>query len=536
MSEDRFIEFNSVTKRFPLSGKESITVLSDLDMRVGRGEFFTIVGASGSGKTTMLKLIAGIVHPTGGTVLIGGEPVQRLRRDTGNVFQKPILLPWRNVLQNILLPVEIIRGDTTQVERDRAAELVAMMGLRGAEGLYPGQLSGGMQQRVAIARALILDPDILLLDEPFGSLDSITRERLNLLLLELWRKTGKTVVFVTHSISEAVLLSTKIAILSNAAGKIAKILDIDPAEKGRGKEIFSSEYISKAVVDIRRQVKSIWAKELNGEIVEPTVYEKQPRGLLKGLKKRYEYLLIPAGIAFVLLIWSMIARFSGLPEYILPLPGTVFGRFLSALRDGLIHSNMLVTAFESLSGFFIGSISAFILGYALAKSKTVERIMSPYIVAMQAIPIVALAPLLIIWFGFGINTKILIAALIIFFPILINSIVGIRSADSEIMELLTSLDAGPFKTLFKFELPSALPIIFGGLKLGITYSVIGAVVGEFMGASRGLGALVNMARASFDTALVFVAIILLGVLGILFFLIMSLLEYLLIGRRQRREE
>ncbi len=536
MSEDRFIEFNSVKKRFPLSGKESITVLSDLDMRVGRGEFFTIVGASGSGKTTMLKLIAGIVHPTDGTVLIGGEPVQRLRRDTGNVFQKPILLPWRNVLQNILLPVEIIRGDTTQVERDRAAELVAMMGLRGAEGLYPGQLSGGMQQRVSIARALILDPDILLLDEPFGSLDSITRERLNLLLLELWRKTGKTVVFVTHSISEAVLLSTKIAILSKAAGKIAKIMDIDPAEKGRGKEIFSSEYISKAVVDIRRQVKSIWAKELNGEIVEPTVYEKQPRGLLKGLKKRYEYLLIPAGIAFVLLIWSMIARFSGLPEYILPLPGTVFGRFLSALRDGLIHSNMLVTAFESLSGFFIGSISAFILGYALAKSKTVERIMSPYIVAMQAIPIVALAPLLIIWFGFGINTKILIAALIIFFPILINSIVGIRSADSEIMELLTSLDAGPFKTLFKFELPSALPIIFGGLKLGITYSVIGAVVGEFMGASRGLGALVNMARASFDTALVFVAIILLGVLGILFFLIMSLLEYLLIGRRQRREE
>jgi NitT/TauT family transport system permease protein len=162
--------------------------------------------------------------------------------------------------------------------------------------------------------------------------------------------------------------------------------------------------------------------------------------------------------------------------------------------------------------------------------------MSPYLVAMQAIPIVALAPLLIIWFGFGINTKILIAALIIFFPILINSIVGIRSADSEIMELLTSLDAGPFKTFFKFELPSALPVIFGGLKVGITYSVIGAVVGEFLGASRGLGALVNMARASFDTPLVFVSIILLGLLGIFFYLIMSLLEYLLIGRRLRNEE
>ena len=536
MSQIRFIEFNGVTKRFPLSGKESITVLSDLDLRVGEGEFYTIVGASGSGKTTMLKLIAGIIKPTQGTVLIGREPVQRLRRDTGNVFQKPILLPWRNVLENILLPVEIIKNDISRVERLRAEELVAMMGLKGAEGLYPAQLSGGMQQRVAIARALILDPDILLLDEPFGSLDSITRERLNLLLLDLWRKTGKTVVFVTHSISEAVLLSTKIAILSKTEGKIAKVLDIDPAEKGGGREIFSSEYISRVVVDIRKQIKSIWTKELNGEVVEPTVREKRPGALFQKLKKRYEYLLIPAGVAFVLFIWSMIARLSGFPEYILPLPATVFGRFLSALGEGLILRNALVTAFESLSGFFIGSACAFIIGYALAKSRTVERIMSPYIVAMQAIPIVALAPLLIIWFGFGINTKILIAALIIFFPILINSIVGIRSADSETMELLTSLDAGPFKTFFKFELPSALPIIFGGLKVGITYSVIGAVVGEFLGASSGLGALVNMARASFDTPLVFVAIILLGVLGILFYLIMSLIEYLLIGRRQRNEE
>jgi NitT/TauT family transport system permease protein len=227
---------------------------------------------------------------------------------------------------------------------------------------------------------------------------------------------------------------------------------------------------------------------------------------------------------------------SGLPEYILPLPGTVFSRFLTALREGLILPNLLVTAYESLSGFLIGSMSAFLIGYGLAKSRTLERIFSPYIVAMQAIPIVALAPLLIIWFGFGINTKIFIAALIIFFPILINSIVGIRSADSEIMELLASLDAGPFKTFFKFEFPSALPVIFGGLKVGITYSVIGAVVGEFLGASRGLGALVNMARASFDTPLVFVSIMLLGMLGILFYLLMSLLEYVLLGRHQKRRE
>jgi ABC-type nitrate/sulfonate/bicarbonate transport system permease component len=444
------------------------------------------------------------------------------------------------VVQNILLPVEVVRGETVRSDLRRATELIAMMGLKGAESLYPSELSGGMQQRVAIARALMLDPEILLLDEPFGSLDSITRERLNILLLELWRKTGKTVVFVTHSISEAVLLSTKIAILSKSAGKFQKVIQIDPGQKGRGREIFSSDYITKTVVEIRKQIRSVWKKELNGDVVETVTRERsesRPDTFIQWLRKHYEYLLIPAGVALFLFLWYMITRMSGLPEYILPTPGAVFDRFLTALWEGLILPNILVTAYESLAGFLIGSMSAFVIGYALAKSRTVERILSPYIVAMQAIPIVALAPLLIIWFGFGINTKIFIAALIIFFPILINSIVGIRSADSEIMELLTSLDAGPFKTFFKFELPSALPIIFGGLKVGITYSVIGAVVGEFLGASRGLGALVNMSRASFDTPLVFVAIMLLGMLGIVFYLLMSLLEYLLLGRhRVRRME
>jgi len=529
--KNSFIEFKDVSMSFPLRKKkgEMINVLSDINLEIQKGEFVTIVGASGSGKTTLLKLISGILTPIKGEILINGRPVNKLRQETGNVFQKPTLLPWRTVIKNILLPVEIIKGEIRKEDKERAKELIKMMGLDGTEDMYPSELSGGMQQRVAIARALILDPDILLLDEPFGSLDSITRERLNLLLLEIWHKTKKTIVFVTHSISEAVFLSSRIIVLSKSPGCIVDDIRIDVGKKGKGEDIFSSEYITEKVIEVRRRVKNIWVKEIKKNVKDIRVMSSK-QSLMERLINHYEYLLIPVGLVIFVLIWGGISRVAKLPEYILPLPKTVFFRFFSALEEGLIIPNLFITAIESLSGFAIGSTLGFMMGYILAKSRIVERLLSPYIVALQAIPIVALAPLLIIWFGFGLNTKILIAAIVLFFPVLINSIVGIRSADSEIMELLTALDAGPFQTFFKLELPSALPVIFGGLKMGITFSVIGAVVGEFLGASAGLGSLINMARASFDTSLVFVSVILLGMLGITFYLIVSLIEFLILGK------
>ena len=529
--KNSFIEFKDVSMSFPLRKKkgEMINVLSDISLEIQKGEFVTIVGASGSGKTTLLKLISGILTPIKGEILINGRPVNKLRRETGNVFQKPTLLPWRTVIKNILLPVEIIKGEIKEEDKERAKELIKMMGLDGTEDMYPSELSGGMQQRVAIARALILDPDILLLDEPFGSLDSITRERLNLLLLEIWHKTKKTIVFVTHSISEAVFLSSRIIVLSKSPGRIVDDIRIDVGKKGRSEDIFSSEYITEKVIEVRRRVKNIWVKEIKKNVKDIRVMSSK-QSLKERLINHYEYLLIPVGLVIFVLIWGGISRVAKLPEYILPLPKTVFIRFISGIKEGIIIPNLLVTTIESLSGFAIGATLGFLMGYILAKSRIVERLLSPYIVALQAIPTVALAPLIIIWFGFGLNTKILIAAIVLFFPVLINSIVGIRSADSEIMELLTALDAGPFQTFFKLELPSALPIIFGGLKMGITFSVIGAVVGEFLGASAGLGSLINMARASFDTSLVFVSIILLGVLGITFYLIVSLIEFLILGK------
>jgi len=204
----------------------SLHVLNDIDLQVKEGEFVSVVGPSGCGKTTLLKILGGLLTPTHGELGIKGNSIDVAlkRRDFGFVFQNPVLLSWRNVLQNIELPLEVIGDKTPFAESEKLLELV---GLEDFSNYYPTALSGGMKQRVAIARALVFNPDILLMDEPFGALDELIRERLNLELLRIWQETKKTIVFVTHSISEAVFLSNRVIMLSERPAKIVGIREID---------------------------------------------------------------------------------------------------------------------------------------------------------------------------------------------------------------------------------------------------------------------------------------------------------------------
>ena len=218
------VAIKNVTKEF----KGGTVALEDIDLEIEAGEFISLIGPSGCGKSTLLRIIGDLIEPSTGDVLVNGKPARQARRDHdyGIVFQDAVLYEWRTVAKNIALPLELAGWDSNK-RTERVAEMLDLVELQGFGDHHPWQLSGGMQQRVSIARALSFDPALLLMDEPFGALDEMTRERLNGELLRIWQASGSTVVFVTHSIAEAVFLSSRVVVMSPRPGRISKVIPID---------------------------------------------------------------------------------------------------------------------------------------------------------------------------------------------------------------------------------------------------------------------------------------------------------------------
>lgn len=238
-----------------------------------------------------------------------------------------------------------------------------------------------------------------------------------------------------------------------------------------------------------------------------------------------------ASLAAFVVFWKLLTVVGGYPDFILPAPEVVAARGVRAIGSGILWEHTAVTLVEIVLGFAVGAMAAIATGVALGKSVLIERVLSPYIVAAQAVPILALAPLLDIWFGGGLLARVLICALIVFFPIAIATMVGIRSTDPLLAEMLRSLGASPREITMRLEIPSALPVLFGGLRVGVTLAVIGAVVAEWAGASIGLGVLINIANQGlFDTPLMFVALVTLAVIGLAFYGLVVFAERGLVSR------
>jgi NitT/TauT family transport system permease protein len=239
---------------------------------------------------------------------------------------------------------------------------------------------------------------------------------------------------------------------------------------------------------------------------------------------------VVAALAVFLVGWQLIVSLGNYPPYVLPDPGRVLERFARAWAQGTLEPHALTTLTEIALGLLMGGVTGLALGILLARSRLAERLLSPYIVAAQATPILALAPLIVLWFGSGLGSKVLICALIVFFPIAVATMVGIRSVDAKLLELGRSLRASRWQTLTKLQIPGALPQILGGLRIGVTLAVVGAIVAEWVGGDRGLGVLINLARGSlFDIPLMFATLLTIALIGVSLYLAVVLVERRLVG-------
>jgi NitT/TauT family transport system ATP-binding protein len=248
------VQIAGLQKIYKTRDGNDIHALKDIDLQIRAGEFISIVGPSGCGKTTLLKILAGILQRTAGEVVMGGRSLSGPSRELGVVFQAPVLLPWRTVLANVMVPVQVQRRNRTEFEA-RARALINMVGLGGFEQKYPSELSGGMQQRVGICRALVHDPSFLLMDEPFGALDAMTRETMNEELQRLWRESRKTILLVTHSIPEAVYLADRVVVMTPRPGRIVDVIDVD-LPRPRTLAMQNTPEFGRFVASIRRHFSS----------------------------------------------------------------------------------------------------------------------------------------------------------------------------------------------------------------------------------------------------------------------------------------
>jgi NitT/TauT family transport system ATP-binding protein len=502
-------------------GFEQDVILRDISFRVAQNQFVSFIGPSGCGKTTLLYLVAGI-YPS-------SQDRLEVRTDhISFVFQHDSLLEWRDALHNVLLPFELDGVPITPELRQKARNTLQKVGLEGFDHYFPHQLSGGMKKRVEIARALVTDPELLILDEPFSALDILTRERLNILMKRLHQMTTCTIVLVTHSVEEACFLSEKVFVMANQPAEIVKVKEIENDNGCEPGRFFLSKGEQSINREIRQEAHYLWQQTPQvraGVPQQPASAQESTTNssLAHWFKQHLFACLIPVELLGIFIVLSVIKVQFAIPDFLFPHPVTIVKRFFSTLSKGVIWPDLKITMLESSAGFALALAITLVLGYLIAKSTLLSKLLMPYLVATNTIPSVALAPFLVLWLGFGMAPKIFTAVIVVFFPMLINNISAIKLAEQRMQELIQFYKPFWLKRFAKFELPAALPVIFSGIKVSITLSVIGAVVGEFISGNTGLGSLVGRAKANFDIELMFVALIWLILLGLSYYNIANLL-------------
>ena len=546
------VRLRDVGRVFTTADRLSTTALKEIDLDISRGEFVSLIGPSGCGKSTLLRIVGDLIAPTSGEVLVNGKTAVRARRDRdyGMVFQAPVLFEWRTVEDNVKLPLEVMGYDAAR-QTARVKEMLDLVELGDFSGHRPWQLSGGMQQRVAIARALAFEPSILLMDEPFGALDEMTRERMNQEVQRIWQQTGITILFVTHSIPEAVFLSSRVVVMSARPGQItARHRHRPPAPEdgrhARDRALLRARHRSPRSASGtaerdgggRDRVRTAHPGRGGGRLSAsaPTMGPAATPGQVpaaRRLSRRISYYL-PTGLVFVgvLIFWELAVTALELKAFLFPRPSAIATALFENWGGGQysLLASWLATLLEAVGGLVIGTAAG--LGAALITARFISarHALMPLAIAANAIPIVAFAPLMNNWFGtLSPLSKMMMAAILVFFPVMANVTRGLVQVDASALELMRSYAAGESAILRKVRLPNALPFFFTALKLATTLSLIGAVVAEYFGGSSlVLGRIIVQSSSALRFDITWAAVLLAAATGIVLYLAVAAVERVVI--------
>ena len=427
------------------------------------------------------------------------------RETISYIFQDATLLPWRTVTSNVGLGLELERV-SREVRKQKVQSLLDLVGLAHVARSYPRQLSGGMKMRVSVARALATRPRLLLLDEPFGALDEMTRDRLNEELLRLKTEQNWTAVFVTHSVAEAVFLSTRVIVLAPSPGRIAQEITINlPFPR-------TSETRREPAI----------------RIVGDRGFQSAPRSAKRMKKYAVTLLNALAVFAALLLLWQGLGLLLHLPPYMLPPPLAV-GRAVVARFPSLVAS-LAITSEEAAGGLAASIVVGLLIALVFAQSRWIRRMLYPYTILLQTVPVLAVAPLILMWVGPGTLSVMLVAFIICLAPIIANTTQGLISVEPNLIHLFLMHNASRLQILTRLRLPHAVPSLFVGIRIAAGISVIGAITGElFAGSSRvgegGLGYSILYASAQLQTDYLFALVLAATVLGFAFFFLVMFLEW-----------
>lgn len=466
--------------------------------------------------------------------------------DRGIVFQQYALLPWRTARKNIEFGLEA-KGLPAAERRRRAEQYLELVGLQGFADRYPHELSGGMKQRVAIARSLAFDPEVLLMDEPFAALDAQTRESLQDELLRIWQATGKTILFITHGIDEALYLGQRVAVLTSRPGRIKKIVDVDidrSTDDIRSSEGFRAQRTTSGrFCTTRWNVPGPRRFKMSSAVavapVTPHVEASadvpattQPAHRARRLPALAWRLLRPTVVvAAFLALWEVAPRTGLVDKVFLPPFSEVVGAWFTLLGNGQLAENVSASLSRALAGLAVAIVVSIPLGVAIAWYRPVADFLNPILELFRNTAALALLPVFILILGIGETSKVALVIYAASFPILLNTISGVRTVDPLLIKSARSLGLSPVRLFQKVILPAAVPTIFTGLRMAAASSILVLIAAEMVGAKAGLGYLITASQLNFQIPNMYAGIVTIALVGVIFNGIVVAIEGRLSGWR-----